>query len=273
MKKPDKRRVCLSVALISVVLLLLCEIVKPSSLFDGISPSMAQSADMAVTRALGGAAFLSMLINLGFRVLDPVRKPFVRSLLLVLPAFVVAINNFPFSTVIRGEAKVTEGAGALILLLLECLSVGLFEEMAFRGVVFLGILKKYPQSKLWSLASIAISSAVFGLIHLVNLFEGSPSAVLLQIGYSTLIGAMCSVVLLKTANIWLCVIIHGLFNFCGAVIPRCGEGLVWDTFTIVLTAVLSVLVAAYMIFIFIKDDLSQTENIYKNPPKYSEEQT
>ena len=97
---------------------------------------------------------------------------------------------------------------------------------------------------------------------MINLFESSPGAVFLQIGYSSLIGAMCSVVLLKTSNIWLCVIIHGIYNFAGALVPRCGEGEIWDLFTVVLTAIVSVAVAAYMIVIFFTDKGKGREDIY-----------
>lgn len=264
MKRLSKRNICLAVALVSILLLVACEMFPFSCLFgDGISDSVAQSIDMTVTRFLGGVAFLAMLINLGYRVLDPFKSPFLKSVVFATPALIIAINNFPFSQVIKGEAYVTQEWWTVALLFLECMCVGFFEETAFRGVVFLGILKRDPQSKLWAFASIAISSVVFGLIHLINLFESSPLAVLMQIGYSTLIGAMCAVILMRTANIWLCVVIHGLFNFCGAVIPRCGVGEIWDTFTVVLTVIVSVAVAIYFIYVFLKRKLDAVSDIYK----------
>ena len=68
---------------------------------------------------------------------------------------------------------------------------------------------------------------------------------------------------MTTANIWLCVVIHGLFNFFGAVVPRCGEGEVWDTFTVILTVLVSLAVLAYMIVIFVKDDAKTVKRIYE----------
>ncbi len=262
MKKPNKRSVCIFVAAASVLLLLLCELFGFSSLFGlAESSSVARSLDMTVTRALGGAAFLAMLINLEYRVLDPIRKPFLSSLLFAVPAILISINNFPFSLVVKGEAELAKNGGEIFLLLLECLCVGFFEETAFRGVVFLGILKKKPNDRLWAFISIAVSSAVFGLVHMINIFESSPAAVLLQIGYSSLIGAMCAVVLMKTANIWLCVVIHGLFNFCGAVIPVNVAN--WDAFTMIITIILSLLVTAYMVYFFIRDKMEAVEDIFK----------
>ena len=260
----NKRKICLSIALAAIILLLVCEIFGLSRLFGVEDGSrLAICLDMTVTRLLGGGAFLAMLIHLGYKVLNPIRSPFWRSILISLPAFVIAVNNFPFSAVISGKARVSVGAPMLLLLLVECLAVGFFEEVAFRGVVLLGILKKNPEDKLWQFSSIALSSVIFGLVHLVNLLESSPSAVLLQIGYSALIGAMCAVVLMKTANIWLCVLIHGLYNFAGAVIPRMGEGVIWDTFTVVLTVVVSLLVVAYMIVLFLTDKIPTVKDIFK----------
>lgn len=258
-----KRRICLSVAVIAILLLLLCEVFKPASLLeDAVGKSVADGIAITVTRALGGTAFLAMLINLGYRVLDPLKKPFLKGILISLPAFVIAINNFPFSAVIKGDARITGQWWTILLLLLECLCVGFFEEMAFRGVVFLSILKKNPFSKGWAALSLILSSVVFGLVHMINLFESSPGAVFLQIGYSTLIGAMCSVVLVKTANIWLCLLIHGIYNFAGAFVSRCGEGKILDTFTVVFTAVVSVAVAVYMVAIFFADKGERLKTVY-----------
>ena len=125
--------------------------------------------------------------------------------------------------------------------------------MAFRGVVFLSLLEGRRKTKLGAFMSIAITSVVFGVVHLVNLFTGaSPAAVLLQVGYSSLIGAMCSVVLMKTANIWLCVVLHAVYNFCGNVVPTLGGGSLWDTPTVIITAILAVATTAFMTVAFFK---------------------
>ena len=191
--------------------------------------------DMTVTRALGGIVFLTILTYLGYRVLNPVKRPFARALLFTLPALAVAVNNLPIYPIASGMAKVTAPLWQVLLLALECLMVGLFEEVCFRGVIFLGFLEKRRATKKGQFLAIIYSSAVFGVVHLLNIFLGSsPVAVLMQIGYSFLIGAMCAVVLMKTANIWLCTIVHATFNFCGAIVPRCGEGTIWEPLTITL---------------------------------------
>jgi hypothetical protein len=86
--------------------------------------------------------------------------------------------------------------------------------------------------------------------------------VLLQIGYSFLIGAMCSVVLIRTANIWLCVLLHAIFNFTGALVPICGGGVIWDAPTVIITAVIAVAVTVYMVILFIKTPNDAMDEIY-----------
>ena len=81
---------------------------------------------------------------------------------------------------------------------------------------------------------------IFSLIHLVNLFDGaSPGAVLMQIGYTFLVGGMCAVVLVASKSVWICVAVHAVYNFCGTIVPRLGETQGWDTPTIIVTTVLA----------------------------------
>ncbi len=267
MRRLSKREVCLITAIAGIVLLLLLEIFGLERIFglDG-GEKLCELLEMALTRAIGGVIFLVMLINLDYKVLSPLKAPFFGNLLFCLPPLLVAVNNFPFSAVIKGEAGVYDSPQTVLLLLLECICVGFFEETAFRGVVFLGILRRKKHSRAWAFVSILLSSAVFGIVHIVNIFQGaSPIAVLMQvlrqIGYSSLIGAMCAVMLLKTQNIWLPVAVHGIFNFCGAVVPNYGVG-EWDTFTVILTIVLSLAVTAYMTAAFLKLDMGCTDEIY-----------
>ena len=261
-KARTREWICFAVAIIGIVFLLAYEFVGIESLtgkFD--DTEVRQMVDMTVTRFVGGVIFLAMLINLGYRVLNPLKRPFWRSLLFCAPAFLVAINNFPFVPVITGAAVIEDSAPKIILLLVECLCIGFFEELAFRGL-FLWVLEKKHRDRKWAFISVLISSAAFGLIHLINLYQSSPFSVFLQIGYSFLIGAMCSVVLLRTSNIWLCAVIHGLFNFAGAVVPTCGHGEIWDAATVILTVIIALLVTAYMTIAFFKTDMSLTDGIY-----------
>ena len=111
--------------------------------------------------------------------------------------------------------------------------------------------------------SIIFSSLIFGAIHIVNLFAGSGIVpVILQLGYSFLIGSMCAVILLVTKNIWFSVVIHALFNFAGGVMPTFVSNFkIWTVGEIILTVVVSLIVAAYVIKMFFKYDLEKLQKI------------
>ena len=252
--KLDKRKVCIAVTLVAIIALLLCEIVGVERFFSGDADErLIGSVEMTLTRAIGGVVFLTILVYLGYKVLDPFKKPFLRGILVCLPAFAVSINNFPIQPVASGLARITASPWRIALFALECFMVAFFEETCFRGVVFLGFLNKRRYTASGRFLAIIFSSAVFAAVHLVNVFfSASLPAVILQIGYSFLIGAMCAVVLMKTSNLWLCVLIHAIYNFGGAIIENCGEGEIWNPVSITLTAAVAVAVTAYMIFVFFK---------------------
>lgn len=188
--------------------------------------------------------------------------------LTVLPFFAIAVNNFPFLSVLMGEASL-DGASAVgyATYALICFSVGLFEELAFRGCAFMIALeqtKKISRAPLCVLAASVISSAVFGLVHLTNLFAGaSVGFVLLQVCYSFLIGGMCSIMLVKTQNVWYCVLCHAIYNFAGGVVPELGRGTLWTVPTVILTAVVAVAVTVYTFVVLFRISAQEIEKTVK----------
>lgn len=265
-----KRGFCIAVVAVAVVLLLIYEIVGLRGFGIELEETAESIVGMTLTRGLGGVVFLVLLWYLGYNVLNPIKKPFFKSLAFCIPAFLVVINNLHIYTLAIGVEKVTAGGGMIALLALECFCIGLFEEMAFRGVVFLGILERRRRGVRDIVIAILLSSAIFGVIHAINLFYMSPGAVLQQIGYSFLIGAMCSVVLVKTKNIWLCVILHGIFNFGGALVPTLGTGFTWDIPTVVVTVIIAVLTTAYMTVSLIKNPINSLDAVYEKKQKNNE---
>ncbi len=220
--------------------------------------------NMTLTRMLAAAVFLVILIALGFRVLHPLRPPFGKALLVSLLPLAVVINNLPILSLIRGDAYLVHSdARYIVAFALECLAIGLFEEIAFRGVVLLTFAKSRRRTHVGLLVSILLSSAVFAAMHLVNLAAGAGfGATIMQIGYSFLIGAMCAVILFKTANLWLCVALHAIYDFCGMLLPTLGDGSWWDTPTIVFTVLLALATTAYMIVLFVRMQPAEVDRIY-----------
>lgn len=274
-RRPSRRRylprkACLIIIGVAIPILLYLEIAKPTLSEDAV---LAPLINMTLTRGIGAVVFLALLLNEGYRVLNPIQKPFWRSMLFMVPPLLVVVNNMPILSMIRGDAYVVHSAPVYwVWFSLECLAIGLFEELAFRGVIFLMFAEKRHATRKGLFWSLILTSAVFGGVHLINVFMGAGiGGVILQIGYSFLIGAMCSVVLLKTRNIWFCVLLHAIYDFSGTLMPTLGAGTWWDTPTVIFTAVLAVATTAYLVWQFFVLDLGRVGEIYKEQPLKREE--
>lgn len=257
------RKVCMAIIAVAIPVLLYLELAKPQMSPD---PVLAPLINMTLTRGIGAVVFLVLLLNEGYRVLNPFQKPFWRALLFTLPPFLVVVNNMPILSMLWGDAYIVHAAPVYwIWFSLECLAIGLFEELAFRGVIFLMFAEKRHTTRKGLFWSLILTSAVFGAVHLLNVFMGAGiGGVILQIGYSFLIGAMCSVVLLKTRNIWLCVLLHAVYDFSGTLVPTLGAGTWWDMPTVIFTVLLAVATAVYLLWQFFTLDLERVEEIYCN---------
>lgn len=203
------------------------------------------------TRAVTGACLFVILLELKYKVF---RKPGAKDLLFVLPFLALVANNFPFASVILKEARIVKPAAYVAVFAFSCLVVGFSEEVAFRGIVFNYLLESKKEMPV--LFAIVVQAAIFSLMHIFNLFFGAGlGATLLQIGYTFLIGAMLAIVLYRTKNIWFCVFLHAVYNFGGLLLPVLGEGKWPHLITVIVTVVLSLGVAGYVLYIIVKDKL------------------
>lgn len=91
---------------------------------------------------------------------------------------------------------------------ISILFVPIYEELIFRGFILAGLTKFYSARN-----SIIISSLLFGLWHLKNIFFISTPDLISQMLYTTFIfGPITTYLTLKTKNVWLAVILHYLNN-------------------------------------------------------------
>ena len=164
-----------------------------------------------------------------------------------IPCFLVAVVNFPFTAVISGAA-VIERVDLLWLFLLKCIAIALLEELFFRALLLPLFMERLEKNRHRVLISILGTSALFALIHLVNLFFGAGlGETILQVGYTFLIGCMLAVMMLKTKNVWLCIIIHAVFDIGGMIVTDLGGGTFQDTAFWILTAVIGLLCAVHIL--------------------------
>ncbi len=226
------------------ILLVICYWMNP---FRNVADkTVSELARSVLLHLIGTAIFAFVLIYLRIRVWKRIG---VFSLAVLIPAFVIAWNNFPWIGLLRGSVRIDRPEW-LWLLALDALFIGAFEEMAFRGALLPLLLKKYGKTKCGMILTVVISSAVFGAVHLLNLIErAGVGATFLQVGYSFLIGGMCAIVYLRTGNLIACILIHAIYDLGGALVPTLGSGTLWDRPTVILTVVVSVAVAVWMLYL------------------------
>ncbi len=276
-KRFSRRDAVYFAAISGLSILLLCFLLLFPLAREAFSEDGYKLVELSVSRFLGGVVFLLLIPYLGIPILSFGRLPSAFSLLSVLLSFVIALNNFPIIGLIRGSVYVDSTAEKAILYVLACLAIGFFEEVSFRGVIFplllsrlLPALRKRAETKgaparvpaetVAVILSIVLTSAVFGLVHVLNLFAGGdPLGVILQVGYSFLIGGMCAIVLLKTRCIWFPVLVHAVYDVGGMLIEYLGGGRLWDTPTVILTVVVSVAVAVYFLVLLFRTKKEEIE--------------
>lgn len=218
-----------------------------------------------VPRLVLTAFLVAVLFFGGYRdTLTVPKGEFLRGLLWSVPCFLVALANFPYSALATGSATI-ERVDLLWLFLLKCLSVALMEELFFRALL-VTFVRERVKGKLAAGWTVLISSAVFALSHLFNLFFGAGvGATFGQVGYTFLLGCMFAVAFLQTKNIWLCVGVHFLFDVGGVIVTDLGSGAFQDTIFWILTVVTAIVCAAEVIYTIFK--IMAKENDQKNGEK------
>ena len=230
-----------------------------------------------IQRLLFSVMMLRFVFNFGFRIWA--KKVRFTGLLVVVPALIIATNNFPFVSYFMGECELACSKEELISFTVWCLGVGIFEELSFRGIILPLVHILIHESPRWRVKikqadgavsvkikkrtkkhavffTVAFSSAIFALTHLVNIFNGNIGGTIVQIGYTFLIGAMCGIVTVKTGNVALAALVHFVYNFCGMLIEYCGKGVMWTWQQIVCTASVGVVIGVIMIIIVYLADRS-----------------
>ena len=102
----------------------------------------------------------------------------------------------------------------VMAMIIDALLVGLYEEFVFRGFVLNIFIKRWGKSHKGVVTSAYLSSIIFGLVHLFNLFSGAGVVeVCVQVVYATIMGIAFSALLIRTNwNLLWCALIHGLFD-------------------------------------------------------------
>lgn len=174
------------------------------------------------------------------------------SLLWCIPCLLCVLANFPYCALIRGTARVERG-DLVWIFALYCILIGVFEEILFRGILQRFISSLLTKKKYADFLCVLFTSLAFALWHLFNITGAGVGATLLQVGYSFLIGAMLSSVMLKSGNVYICVALHAIFDFGGMLVTTLGSGNFQDVGFWILTAVFGVLCCGHVLAYLLKN--------------------
>lgn len=213
-----------------------------------------------IQQACGATAVILLMLKSKIRLLE---RP--KNWLYILPCLVIAIDNFPFYSYFQGNMQFIKTEWLDVgLFALHCLLVGVFEECIFRGVLFSVIASYFTKDKKGFLKTYVVSSVVFGLAHLLNIFGGNVGAVVLQVGYSTLTGGLFAFVLIKTQNVICAGIVHGIYNFCGLLLSEqgLGTGIVFDLGTGLTMALVCTIIGAFILWKVFKTEEKERGALY-----------
>ena len=130
-------------------------------------------------------------------------KATMREMLYYLPLLVISTVNIWFGIVF--SRPFLPG----FIYFFAMIATGIAEEMLFRGFLFWAMAKRNLSS------AVILTSVLFGVGHIINLFNGSETELLeniCQVFYAVSIGFLFVSVLLRGKSLFPCIAAHSLFN-------------------------------------------------------------
>lgn len=135
------------------------------------------------------------------------------SYFLLLPFVLGCISNILYSLFFKVEMTISFVASLFVIDSFETLFCVIIEELLFRMILFLLFNELIKESKYKDLLVILFTSLSFAFMHVINFYGNNPLNVLLQIGYSFVLGLILGFIAFYFETPILCVLGHFLFNY------------------------------------------------------------
>lgn len=150
------------------------------------------------------------------------KKGFLKGLILGIPFIVIGLGSVIFSNIgidIKNIKLIS--ISNTLLFTINMLFIGINEELWMRGLIFNGLTYKYKNS-IWK--PIIISSLIFGIVHIVNIFFVNPITLIVQIINAMAGGILFATIFIKSKNIYSVIVIHALTDFLSLFLANCFTG-------------------------------------------------
>lgn len=105
-----------------------------------------------------------------------------------------------------GEAL--QPALKIVIYFLSMFSIGLVEELVFRGIIGEALIEHYGTSYHGVWKATIIGGIIFGVAHMSNLFSADPFGVMIQVVVAAVIGMLFAAIYYRTGNLWVCILLH-----------------------------------------------------------------
>ncbi|MBQ9270186.1 MAG: CPBP family intramembrane metalloprotease [Oscillospiraceae bacterium] len=158
---------------------------------------------------------LALLMGLGF-IFRRSRKP-IRALLVPCTAILAIYSITLLGNLALSLDYPMQPPLKILWFLLCMLSVGLTEELIFRGMITRMLYAKYGRNPVGVWFSVLLSGLLFGLMHLSNAYGGviDLKSVLVQVVGACMLGTCLGAIYLRTGSYWTVALLHAFMDFCG----------------------------------------------------------
>lgn len=130
----------------------------------------------------------------------------------VIGLMLFSIGRFCLNAMSNPDAE-WASAGMILLGLVQAIGIGVREECFFRGAIQNVLAKRYANSVKGVWGAALIGAAIFGLVHLLNIFAGyDPLVVLIQTISAVGTGLFFAAVYLRSGNLWAAILVHALID-------------------------------------------------------------
>lgn len=170
---------------------------------------------------------------------------------LVWPLVVLTLINA--SELIDGSLTIDSSRPWLLVLYIAMnLAIGFCEEVMGRGVVLAVMLQKWGHTRRGIYQAVLVSSALFGVAHILNLMTGRLPllANLTQIIFSVFFGVIFAACFLRNNAIWPVILMHAAVDLGGGLRHIAVEGSQIAVANNTLTQALSALVITLPLFLY-----------------------
>ncbi len=180
-----------------------------SNVFASTSLLFKYGDDVIIEVFYSICVLIVMLLFNNSYVFSEKKEGFWESICLAIPMLLISFWNFGYSLLNIGSVDL----GKLVNVIFLCVFVGVAEEFLCRGWLLNEFLERFSSNKKEIITSIVLSSLVFGVMHITNLYNQSLFETILQIINATTLGVLLSSLYFKTKNIWAVIFLHGFYDF------------------------------------------------------------